>query len=157
MRIPAEVLDSMQGGLSLLVACCDAQGRPLATRGVGMRVWPSEDRITLFLAQSCAEPVASSLRERPRIAFVTSRPHDYRTVQLKGTALAVREAAPEDRALVDAFVRTFAELVDGLGVPREIALRVNHWPCLAIDIAIEQVFVQTPGPGAGSAVTGAGS
>ena len=150
MIVPGDVLDSLRGGLSLLVASCDAHGRPACARGVGVRIWDDREHVTLFLPDATARATGDNLIQRPRVAFVMSRPHDYRTVQMKGLALRVRQAADTDRACVEAFVNAFAELVDGLGVPRSIALRVNHWPCLAIDVAIEDIFLQTPGPGAGA-------
>lgn len=155
MIIPSEVIESLQGGVSLLVASCGRDGRPACTRGVALRIWPDRDHATLFLATATAQPVADQLRARPTVAFVVSRPSDYRTVQMKGTVIAVRDALDTDRPFVSECVKAFAELVDGLGVPRQIALRVAHWPCLAIDVELGEIFVQTPGPGAGAPLSGA--
>ncbi|HEY0469598.1 MAG TPA: hypothetical protein VGC79_35655 [Polyangiaceae bacterium] len=157
MIIPDEVLESLSGGLSLLVACCGPDGRALCTRGVGLRVWPDRQRATLFLARATASPLSDQLLVRPSVAFVLSRPNDYRTIQLKGRALAVRDAPDADRALVVEFVRAFADVVDGLGVPRHIGLRVAHWPCLAVDVEVTDIFAQTPGPGAGAPLLRGGS
>lgn len=154
MIIPNDVLESLRGGLSLLVASCDAQGRPVCSRAVGLRIWDDREHATLFLPLGTAQPTSDNLLVRPRVAFVMSRPHDYRTIQMKGIALSVHEANATDRSLVSAFVARFADLVDGLGVPRQIALRVNHWPCLAIDVGVDEVFMQTPGPGAGAPFAG---
>ncbi len=155
MIIPEEVIESLQGGLSLLVASAGPDGRPACTRGVGLRIWPDRRHATLFLAAATAKPVSDQLLVRPLVAFVISRPSDYRTVQMKGTALAVRDAPAADRAFVSACVNAFAELVDGLGVPSQIARRVAHWPCLAVDVEVSELFVQTPGPGAGAPLRGA--
>jgi len=155
MIIPSEVIESLQGGLSLLVASCGPDGRPACTRGVGLRIWPDRQHVTLFLATKTAKPVSEQLQLRPSVAFVISRPSDYRTVQMKGTALTVRDALDTDRTFVSECVHAFAELVDGLGVPRQIALRVAHWPCLAIDVEVREIFLQTPGPGAGAPLRGA--
>lgn len=155
MIIPSEVIESLQGGLSLLVASCGRDGRPACTRGVGLRIWPDRQHVTLFLAIATAKPVSEQLLVRPSIAFVISRPSDYRTVQMKGTVVAQRDAAESDRALVSEYVRAFADQVDDLGVPRQIGLRIAHWPCLALDVRVSEIFVQTPGPGAGEPLSGA--
>ncbi len=151
MIISEELVSSLQGGLSLLIAGLDGQGRPLCTRGVGLRIWPDRAHVTVFLAKATAAPLTDHLLVTRQLAFVVSRPNDYRTVQMKGRVIALREADPSDRALVSNFVRAFADLVDGLGVPRQTALRVRHWPCLAVDVALAEIFLQTPGPGAGRA------
>ena len=150
MIVPDEVMASLEGGLSLLVAGLDGQGRPVCTRGVGLRIWPDRERATVFLARATAQPLSDHLLVNRQLAFVVSRPNDYRTVQMKGTVLALREADDADFTFVSSFVRAFADLVDGLGVPRTIALRVAHWPCLAVDVALAELFLQTPGPGAGA-------
>ncbi len=152
MTIPSELIQSLQGGVSLLVASCGPDGRPTCTRGVGLRIWPDRQHATLFLAAVTGRSVGDQLLVRPAVAFVISRPSDYRTVQMKGTAIFVRDAPEADRAFVSERVRAFADLVDGLGVPRQIALRVAHWPCLAVDVQVSEIFVQTPGPGAGARI-----
>jgi hypothetical protein len=155
MRIPEEALELLHGGLSLLVASCDAAGNAVCTRGVGFRVWADREHVTLFLPTATAGPVSDHLLERPRVACVLSRPHDYLTLQLKGTALAVGAASDDDRALVERFVQEFAVLIDGLGVPQSVAERIHHWPCLAVDVAVHELFRQTPGPGAGQSMQSA--
>jgi hypothetical protein len=154
MIVSEELIASLSGGLSLLVAGLDVHGRPVCTRGVGLRIWPDRQHATVFLPSATAQPLQNHLLVNRQLAFVASRPNDYRTVQMKGSVVAVREAESADFAFVSNFVRAFAELVDSLGVPRQIALRVAHWPCLAVDIALAEIFLQTPGPGAGARLEG---
>ena len=154
MIIPHEVIALLRGGLSLLVASSGPELRPACTRGVGLRFWPDRQHATLFLALATAKPVSDQLLVRPQVAFVVSRPSDYRTVQMKGTVIAVRDALDADRTFVTECVTAFADLVDGLGVPRQIALRIAHWPCVALDVRVSEIFMQTPGPGAGASLSG---
>ena len=152
MLIPEPVVASFAGGLSLLVASCDARARPVTARGVGLRVWPDRAGLTLFLPQATSGAVVANLAEHPPVALVLSRPNDYHTVQLKGAATGVRAARDDERALVDAFMEAFGALVEDLGVPRDLWQRVPCWPCFAVDVQVGEVFLQTPGPGAGAAV-----
>ena len=157
MIVPEDVIASLAGGLSLLVAGLDVHGRPVCTRGVGLRIWADRAHATVFLPTATAAPLRDHLLTNRQLAFVVSRPNDYRTLQMKGPIVAVREADTADFELVSNFVRAFAELVNGLGVPRQTALRVTHWPCLAVDIALAEIFLQTPGPGAGTRLEGSAS
>lgn len=152
MLIPEPVVASFSGGLSLLVASCDASARPITARGVGLRAWPDNAGLTLFLPQATAGAVVANLAPRPLVALVLSRPNDYHTVQLKGAATGVREARDEERAIVSSFMDAFGTLVEDLGVPRELWQRVDCWPCFAVDVQVSEVFLQTPGPGAGSSL-----
>jgi hypothetical protein len=152
MLIPESVVASLSGGLSLLVAACDAQARPVCCRGVGLEVSADRRRLTLYLPRVTAGSLTASLSERPNVALVLSRPNDYHTVQLKGVASGVREAGEAARATVEAFMEAFGNLVDDLGVPRDLWRRVTHWPCVAIEVAVTEVYLQTPGPGAGASL-----
>jgi len=157
MQIPESVVASLSGGLSLLVAACDSSARPVCCRGVGLAVWPDRRGVTLFLPCATSGPLLANLAEQPSVALVLSRPNDYHTVQLKGTAASVRDAGNEARPTVEAFMTAFGRLVSDLGVPLHLWERVTHWPCVAVDVQVSEVYLQTPGPGAGAAVAEPGA
>ena len=46
------------------------------------------------------------------------------------------------------FVTALA-ILEQMGLPRAITLSVQHWPAFAVDVEVESVFDQTPGPRAG--------
>jgi hypothetical protein len=39
--------------------------------------------------------------------------------------------------------------LDSVGLPRGISRTMSRWPSFAVDIAVEAIFEQTPGPRAG--------
>ncbi len=43
-----------------------------------------------------------------------------------------------------------AEVLDRIGVPRRVTRSFAHWPAFAIEIDVDDVFEQTPGPRAGT-------
>ena len=43
-----------------------------------------------------------------------------------------------------------ADALDRIGVPRRVTRSFAHWPAFAIEIDVDQVFEQTPGPRAGT-------
>lgn len=152
MLIPESVVASLSGGLSLLVATCDANARPVCCRGVGLLVWENRQGVTVYLPRATSAPLVANLAQHPAVALVLSRPNDYHTVQLKGAATRVEEAGEGARVTVEGFMEAFGSLVDDLGVPRHLWERVTHWPCVAVEVAVSEVYLQTPGPGAGAAV-----
>jgi len=65
----------------------------------------------------------------------------------------VKMAPPEDEPFVTKRLHEFADVLDLLGLPRKVTHRIAHWPAFAIDVTVEQVFDQTPGPKAGTPLT----
>jgi hypothetical protein len=91
----------------------------------------------------------ANLRANPRLAVTLSHTPSHRTIQLKGGVLAIREAGEDERALAMRYRALFAADLAFLGMPATHTLRLGLWPCHAVDMAIDQVFAQTPGPVAG--------
>jgi hypothetical protein len=43
-------------------------------------------------------------------------------------------------------------VLEQIGLPPHVTMSVAHWPAFAIDVSVEEVFDQTPGPRAGVAI-----
>jgi len=108
----------------------------------------------LFLAQQLAATTLRNVAENPRLAIQISHPLDHRTVQLKGQVVASVEAAEADRGFVEQYVSELAAVVDQIGMPFDRVNRMAHWPAAAITVRVAEVFLQTPGPGAGTPLGG---
>jgi len=87
-----------------------------------------------------------------RLAIVSSYPPDHTTVQLKGTTTAVRLAGDDEAPLVEDRLHRFADVLHAVGIPRRVSHAINHWPAFAIEMTVEQIFEQTPGPNAGTLI-----
>jgi len=138
-----------EGGVSLLVATCDAGGAPDCVRAVGLRVWPGASQLTVLLPAAMAETSVANVRANPRLAMTFSQIASHRTVQLKGAVLAVRDGDEADRLLATQYRVKLAESLAFVGSPAANTMRMRIWPCVAIDLDIEVVYAQTPGPVAG--------
>ncbi|EGF92585.1 hypothetical protein ABI_10220 [Asticcacaulis biprosthecium C19] len=88
------------------------------------------------------------------IAATFTAPADYRSYQIKGQVISVAPAGPDGEARASLYVDAMLKVMTGLGVSRE---QLSHTFPLAGLVCVryrpEAVFVQTPGPKAGSAVT----
>ena len=80
-------------------------------------------------------------------------PHE--TYQLKGRYLDQRPAEPSDRPVHEACRRRFVTAVQnhlrGRFRDDDLAARI-HDPSVAVRFAVEEIFLQTPGPAAGRRV-----
>jgi hypothetical protein len=144
------VIEFLTVGRSVAAGSCDASGLPHATRCAAVRIEADRKHATLFLAQRLAESTLRHVAENPRLAIQISHPLDHRTVQLKGRVTATGEAAAEDRAYIERYVSELAAVVDQIGMPYDRVVRMAHWPAAAITLCVSEVFLQTPGPGAGT-------
>lgn len=146
------VIEFLTVGRSVAAGSCDAEGRPHATRCAAIRVAPDRQHATLFLAQHLAQSTLRNVADNPRLAIQISNPLDHRTVQLKGQVVETREASAEDRSYIEQYVSELAAVVDQIGMPHDRVVRMAQWPAAAITLRVREVFLQTPGPGAGTPI-----
>jgi hypothetical protein len=73
-------------------------------------------------------------------------------VQLKGTVEAIRMASDDEELFVRRRFNEFADVLDEIGLPRKIFRGVAHWPAFALEVKVDDVFDQTPGPRAGASI-----
>lgn len=152
--IPSELVDFLQTGPSLQVGTRDAERMPECTQAVGHRVSPDRRVIRVLVPRATGARTVANARAFPRVALVASHPLTHRSVQLKGDAIAVAEAPEDDRAAVDAYLGAHGPVLGFVGVPLSVVKRVAVWPAWAIDVAVTDLFEQTPGPGAGERLGG---
>jgi hypothetical protein len=143
------VLRCLGLGMHACVGSVDASGRPLSSEAIGVRV-EGETRVTLFLAAAGNAATLENVARSGRIAIVSCLARDHATVQLKGRVRGVRPALESERPELDAFVEQVAVVLDAIGLPKDVTRRMNRWPAYALDVEVEAVFDQTPGPRAGA-------
>lgn len=145
----------LEGPVSVLVGTRDSRMVPEITRAWGTRV--SEDRkvLSLCVPLATSHKTLDNLEGNGVIAVAVCFPTTYRTIQLKGRCATAAEPDGMDLAAVERHRNAFAAVNEPLGQPRR---RVEaFWRAeietsevlVKILFATEQIFDQTPGPGAG--------
>jgi hypothetical protein len=140
---------SLAGPCSIVAASRDDRLVPSCTRVAALRCNPGSDRVTIWVATGSSARFLADVRATATVAIVNLEPISHRTLQLKGRAIAVRPAPEQDRVEVEAQLRRYFEHLELVGLPVRLTDRFVRWPATAIDVAVEEVFDQTPGPGAG--------
>lgn len=138
-------------GTTLLVSTADAAGMPACCRAVGLALL-GPTRVLVYLPIATAAETVANLATTGRLALVSSFQLDHCTIQMKGRSRAVRVAREDERAAVEAWMDKFAQNVSAIGLPRTSAMALTCWPAFAVEMEVEGVFDQTPGPKAGEAV-----
>jgi hypothetical protein len=139
----------LESGCALILGTVLPDGGPHAGRGWGLTVL-DDGQVRLLLD---AEDVAmvDQAAAGGAIAITGASVRTLRSIQLKGSAVSVEAASVEDAARAcrycDAF---FGDIVDTDGIDRALVERMMPLGYVACTVAIEHLFDQTPGPGAGA-------
>lgn len=149
MRLSEELAEFIESGVSMLVGTRDGELRPHVMRAVGAVIGKDRESLTVYLAKQLAEQAIANLRDNGKIALTMSRPYDHRSMQVKGTMIGMRDGVEADRAQQERYLAGFVEHVYIVGLPRTVVRQLRIFPSVAVTFAAEDVFVQTPGPGAG--------
>ena len=155
--ITPELKEFVESGIATSLATRDARLRPDCLRGVGARVVAGGAEIELLVPAATAQRAVENVRDNGRVAVVFGRASDHRSIQIKGRAIEVRDGVEADRELAADFLRKLAEDWRVVGVPAKFVLSITTWPNVVLRVAVEEIYVQTPGPNAGSALAPGGS
>jgi pyridoxamine 5'-phosphate oxidase-like protein len=151
--LPPDLVAFSEQGRSLLVGTCSAALDPDCVRAVGLRIWPDASHLTILVPEATGRTALANVRENPRLALTISQIPSHRTMQIKGVVLAVREGDATDHELAIRYRTAFAHELAHAGCSVTTTERLGIWPCWAIDLAIEAIYAQTPGPSAGKQLT----
>ena len=85
-----------------------------------------------------------------RMALTASDVETYVSRQVKGHVQSVEEATPDDRREMAIQSRSFLQKVHEVdGNPIEVLERMVTGRVKVVDMVVDEIFDQTPGPGAG--------
>jgi hypothetical protein len=151
--IPDRVIEVLSGPSFVQIGTRDENLRPAHTYAVGAMVHEDRQTVTVLVPTARAARILPHLEANGRIALGIAQA-SHEAYQLKGTYVATRPTDADDLARQEAY-RT-ALLADALraGYPEETARPLTqgfaYTPSIAITFRTDEVFLQTPGPGAGS-------
>ena len=151
--IPDRVVQLLHGPAFMQVGTRDAKLRPAHAWAIGAVVPADRETVTFFVPQARSARLLSDLQDNARVALgVALASHE--AYQLKGTYLSSRPAGDEEVALQETYRAKLFAAARQAGYPDEIArpltLGFAYRPGVAITFRVEEIFVQTPGPGAGN-------
>jgi hypothetical protein len=147
--IPDSIVHLLQTGVSVMVGTRDASLMPECTRAWGIQIGADRGAVTIFLSESFAGKTIENLRGNGKIAVTCTRPTDHTTCQLKGQVSRITPASSSHRDASRRWHRDFVAELRAIGVPTKLSEAWIVEPSVAVEIAVTEVFDQTPGPGAG--------
>lgn len=139
----------ISSGVSIYIGTRDAELDPHGMRAWALRVDDDRKHVVAYLHEGSSARILRDLRQNGQVALAVSRPVDHRSCQLKGMFVASRPCLPAEREEVERQADGFLGDLQTIGIPRMLTARWSVWPCVAVEIRVEHVYEQTPGPGAG--------
>ena len=139
-------------GTSILLGSVDAKGVPSVCRGIAVRCSDDAKTVTVYVPMATSRETIANVAATRRLAVSVNQPLTHDSLQIKGTTTGVRLAGDDEQEFVETRLRQFGDVLADVGLPRKITRSITHWPAFAIEMKVEQVFAQTPGPKAGSAI-----
>ena len=151
--IPDRVVEVLSGPAFMQIGTRDGALRPAHTFAAGAFVHADRQTVTVFVPTARSERALADLRENGRIALgIAIGSHE--AYQLKGTYVSSRPADAEDRGRQETYRTALLASALEAGHPEQISraltLGIAYTPGVAITFRAEEVFLQTPGPGAGT-------
>ena len=151
--IPDRVIEVLHGPAYMQIGTRDAALRPSHTVAVGAVVHDDRETVTVFVPTARARRMLADLESNGRVALGIALV-SHEAYQLKGSYLSTRPTDASDLARQETYRKALLDDALRVGYPDEIARPLTqgfaYTPGTAITFRAEQVFLQTPGPGAGT-------
>jgi hypothetical protein len=152
--ISDDLLELFASGVDLYVATRSKDLMPESMLGMGIRVHQDRRSVTLYVPSDAAATTLANLADNAQVAATLCRPPDHRAVQLKGRCTGIRVSGASDREIQEIFRSALVASFASIGIPRALTRGLPWWPSTAIEVEVESVYTQTPGPDAGERLAG---
>src|SRR6185503_8149264 len=122
-------------------------------RAIALTTNDDFETITVYVPAATSHETMANIATTRRVAVTCSQIPSHESTQIKGLTRAVRLAPPSEQPFLQQRLEAFAGALELIGLPRSITRSMAFWPAYAIDVSVEEVFDQTPGPKAGNPLT----
>lgn len=146
----SELTSMIEDGAGLVVGTVDQGGEPRAARAWSVSVVDHDERRVRIVVGADDPVTVANLEAGAPVALNGADVRTFRSVQLKGRVDSVAAATAEDLHLAgvqsDQFLLSVHETD---GNPIEQLRRILPLEVIAIEVIVDEMYDQTPGPDAG--------
>ena len=131
----------------------DANLVPRVHRLWGCRVEGDGEHLSAWVPAYAAASFDDTLRDNGQVALTLVEPVSHEAYQFKGEHVASDASTPDDLALFEAYKqRLIKHMNEKLCYPAEVMEMAITPPAVTVRIKVREVYLQTPGPGAGKRI-----
>jgi hypothetical protein len=125
---------------------------PFGYRVSGWRVGADQRTMTVMFPVEFTRRLVESLLQNGELAVTVEEFPSHETYQFKGRYLHHREVLHDDVDIVDRIRRRFVKSVRPIffDQPEDVLKAFVSPPALAVEFEVSEIYLQTPGPGAGT-------
>jgi len=151
--IDDELAGLIEGIVMIIIGTRDDNFRPAIGRSIGAALCNNGEAIDLFVPTvQWPETIDNAVLGAP-ISVTFSRPTNYETIQIKGNVTKHESASFDEIEYAKSYLNRVRNVLVGLGVSRKQIEFLATGPDLRrVQFRPEQIFRQTPGPGAGARI-----
>jgi hypothetical protein len=125
---------------------------PYGHKVCGWRVDADQCTMTAFVPEEFTPGLVASLQENGELAVTVEEFPSHETYQFKGRYLRDRAVRHDDVEIVDRIRRRFVRSLRPIyaDVSEDVLNAFVSNPSLAVEFEVLEIYLQTPGPGAGT-------
>lgn len=155
--IPRIVMEFLARASVAAASTRDGEMVPHLHQVSGWEADPSGTEITCFIPSAFESHLLASLENNGQFALTVEQIGSHETYQFKGEYVAARPFEETDRTRFDDCRERFvAACLPRFGIPEDALRRFIPEPGIAVRFKVKEIFVQTPGPGAGNRLVSLG-
>lgn len=149
--IDSAIAEFVEGAVMTILASRDTGCRPAIGRGVGTRRAAGGQLLDTMVSRAQWPELIGNLSPGDPLAVTFVAPDDYRTFQIKGILESVTPASDDELAFTHEYHRDIHRVLTALGVTEgQIGFWLTDADLYRLRYRPTDVFVQTPGPRAGT-------
>ena len=126
--------------------------QPVITRIFGFKYDDPLTTLTLYTFKKDAQRVVNYLSGQSKMSATTCDATNFKTVQFKGTYHSHYDVPEEEMHYVRDSNAKQVEIMNMIGIPKEVFANWKFEPTLAIAMEIDEIFDQTPRINAGNKI-----
>jgi hypothetical protein len=154
--IPAKIIRFLEERAQIgFAGTRDGNLVPSGHRVPGWQIDAAGRTLTAFVPESSAARLLEALLDNGRIAITFEEVGTHETYQVKGRYLSHRPVRPAEIEIASRARERFVKGLHALYSDERVTALARASipaPSLAVEIEVHEVFVQTPGPGAGARI-----
>jgi hypothetical protein len=150
--IPGKLVRFLEHANVAFVGVRDRDLVPFGHRVSGWQVGADQRTMTILVPDEFLEKLLESLKENGELAITVEEFPSHETYQFKGRYLRHRAVQEDDGEMVERVRRRFVKSLKPMyaDAPEDILKSFISPPSLAIEFDVLEIYLQTPGPGAGT-------
>lgn len=150
VTVPGILMNFLERATIAIAGTRDKDMVPHVHRISGWKVEPDRHAMTCLVPELFSKHLIRSLEDNGHFAVTIEEIGPHETYQFKGRYVSSRPCGEEDMILHRQLQDRFAKVVAAkFGLAAPVAGSFVLEPSIAITFEIEEIFLQTPGPGAG--------